>query len=91
VDTVVYSAIAVAHGPGWNESGDWGGGWWIVGRLIVLVILIAAIALTVWWVRRSTARAQPSGIDIARGILAERYARGEIDTEEYHARREQLG
>ncbi|HEX2281583.1 MAG TPA: SHOCT domain-containing protein [Thermomicrobiales bacterium] len=86
----MHSVIVVAHGPGWDQSGPWDGEWWWVGRLVMLLLFVVLIALTVWWVRRSTLRSQPSGIETARGILAERFARGEIETDEYHERLRQL-
>lgn len=91
MEMLINSAIVVAHGPGWNQSGPWGGEWWWLWRLTTLLIFVLVIALTVSWVRRATSRSQPSGFDRAREILAERYARGEIDTEEYHDRLGQLG
>lgn len=71
-----------------NHDGHWGGGeyWWI-GRIVMVVFWIALIALVFWWVRRSQwRRHEPTGIERAQGILAERYARGEIDAEEYRER-----
>lgn len=67
--------------------GFWGMGWgWIIG-LILLVLII-------WMVARMGGRSNhPSGT--SRGatpldILKERYARGEIDKEEYERRKRDL-
>jgi putative membrane protein len=52
---------------------------------------LVAVGLVVWFVvgRRRWCR-PPSDMDRARGILAERFARGEITGEEYRERLEQL-
>lgn len=62
------------------------GGWWF-GPLIPL-LWITLIGLTVWLVtrRRGRCAAMPSGNDRARDVLAERYARGELTTEDYRER-----
>lgn len=90
MNTLTGAAIVVAHSPGWNQNGPWGGEYWWIGRLVMMVVWIALIVLAIWWFRRSTWRREPSGIERARGVLAERYARGEISTEEYHERLEQM-
>jgi len=63
-------------------------GWWPLWPLL----WIAVIATIVWLVTRRRRRggSPPSGADRARDILAERFARGEIASEEYRARLDQL-
>jgi putative membrane protein len=74
----------------WGHMGGWGGGWmWLWG----LVITALFVVLIVWLVRTVSAdgRTPPRDpADRAREILAERYARGELTTEEYRERIEQL-
>lgn len=70
--------------PGYGYMGGWG---WIVMSLSTLVFL-ALIALVVWLVARTASGGnsrQDSGAHSARQILAERYARGEIDEQEIPA------
>ncbi len=71
-------------GDGWFHHMDgWGGGWmWLWGTLMMLswVVIIAA---AVWFIMRSRTDSRSSR---AREILEERYARGEISTEEYRER-----
>ncbi len=78
---------------------DWGGGggaWWMM-LFWGPVLVIALVALVIWAVRSTpggrggstTAGGDP--LDGARRILAERYARGELDSEEYRDRLERLG
>ena len=64
-------------------------GYWFPFAFLWLVVL----SLVVWFVIRGGGRwrhYQPSDMDRARGILAERFARGEITGEEYRDRLEQL-
>lgn len=62
----------------------WGWQWlWMVGFWAVVIVLI------VWAVARLAPRT-PDRHD-ARTILDERYARGEIDDDEYRHRRSELG
>ena len=64
----------------------WGFSGW--GVLWMLLWWGAIVLLVVWTVRQftTTKREQPSAVD----ILRERYARGEIDDEEYARRRARL-
>ena len=59
------------------------------GGILILILLAAIVGLLIWLVVRSR-RSGSTGAKSARDLLAERYARGEIDTEEYQQRREQL-
>lgn len=79
-----------------------GGGWmWGFGGLLMLSVLLL-IGLAVWAVITVTNRAHhtPAGMGAAaeasgrartRQVLDERYARGEMTTEEYTERRNTLG
>ena len=82
-------------GDGWYMGG-WGmhdgvGGW--LGPLLMAVLLVAVVALAVWVVVRASrgrAARPESGSGAAERILEERFARGEIDEEEYRSRRAAL-
>lgn len=72
----------------WNH-GAYGMGWmmWVmmIGGLVLLVVLVAAIVWAgVAFSRRDTA--PPGEQSNARRILDERFARGEIDEDEYGRR-----
>jgi putative membrane protein len=73
------------HGRGmWSW---WMGGWsWFWFALLVLVIVL----LVVWITRRSGPTDGGGGGDDALRILEERFARGEIDREEFEERRRTL-
>jgi putative membrane protein len=74
--------------------GTWDGGWWmLLGPLVMVVILGGAIALAVAlvtavmrWLGSNNNQVQ-TPLD----ILKERYARGEIDKDEYEERKRVLG
>jgi putative membrane protein len=89
-------ALAVAQERSW----DWGGmhpGWWMwsAGGAVMMVMMlafwglvIAGAALGVRWLARQGRAETP---DRALDILRERYARGEINKEEFEAKRRDLG
>jgi putative membrane protein len=83
-------------GPGhmmgqWGRGGMMDGGWGMLGILWMLVPLLlwgGLLAVIVWAVMRIAANRQGNagtraGQDSAEDILRQRFARGEIDAEEY--------
>ena len=84
--------LATINDDRWDHMDGWGGGWmwlWGIAMMALFVVLI------VWLVRATTGIGATSSppkdpADRAREILAERYARGELTTEEYRERVEQL-
>ena len=72
----------------WWQGGGWGWSGWLFMTLTMLVFWGAIAWIVVTLVRRSSGSrgAAPS----AEQILAERFARGEIDAEEYRRRLETL-
>lgn len=100
---VPWPALAAAQSSAWGygygpHMMGAAGGWWhaIFGPLVMIVVvvaLVAAILLTLKllggpWLGSGTQRSYRSD---ALDILKERYARGEIDKEEYEERRRILG
>jgi putative membrane protein len=77
----IESATVVAQM--WDGDDHMGGGWWWVMGIGWLVFLAILVTLAVVLVRHFTATA---GRRSAEDILAERFARGEIDEEEYRRR-----
>jgi putative membrane protein len=81
---------------GMMGQGD-GGAWWILGMLVPLLFLGGLIALIAWVVVHLTSSRHGESTlgttrqDSAEEILRQRYARGEIDAEEYEERRRTLG
>jgi putative membrane protein len=67
------------------------GGWWGIGpfpMLLFWVVVIVAVVVLVKWLADRPGNA-PHG-NSARDILKERYARGEIDKEEFEQKRRDL-
>jgi putative membrane protein len=100
---LVLVVLAVFAGGGLFDSGSMmgqggmmDGSWGILGILGVLVQLLfwgGLLAVIVWAVVRITANRQGGGTDARVGgdsaeeVLRQRFARGEIDAEEYDERR----
>jgi putative membrane protein len=86
----VLPALVAFGDDGWRHGWGPGSGWgWLWGP-IVLLLWVALIATVVWFVARSARPPERSGAERAREVLAARYARGELTTEEDRERLEQL-
>ena len=72
--------------------GGWGLLSGLIGLLLFLGLIIALAALVIWAWRRAGDRPtlRPQREPAAHEILAARYARGEIERDEYLKRREDL-
>jgi len=79
----------------WWDHGGWGAGEWVAMSLMMVVFWGALVALVVWLVRSSrdesdrTTGGQTTTPN-ADELLAERFARGEIDAEEFTRNRQLL-
>ncbi len=87
--------MGYGYGPQWGMMGGWGGyGFGLIHMIVWVVILVAIIVGVVWLVRSMTGtgghgphlRRSP-GLD----VLEERYARGEIQREEYLQKKKDIG
>ncbi|WP_006243360.1 SHOCT domain-containing protein [Mycolicibacterium tusciae] len=67
------------------------GGWWVVWPLLVLMGVLLLGYLVYRLAASRSGGQSPGGVSSARRILDERYARGEIDDQEYRQRRSELG
>ena len=83
------------HGSDWGVMGDWGGTWWRPSGMIIWLLLLVGILVAIVWLVRSISGGRgpdpfpprrPAGLD----ILEERYARGEIDRDEYLQKKRDL-
>ena len=79
----------------WHDGMDSGNGWlvMVMAMLILLIVVLGAFA----WIVRGNQRPTPIGPGgqpplrlTPRQILDDRFARGEIDADEYRSRREAL-
>jgi len=87
--------MGYGYGPQWGMMGGWGGdgGFGPIGMIIWLVILIAIVALVVWLVRSlasPTSHHLPPQRSAGLDVLEERYARGDINREEYLQKKRDL-
>jgi putative membrane protein len=74
---------------GWGSSG-WGAGEWIAMSAMMLVFWGVLISLGVWGVHSVQSHRGQVPSDRAANVLAERFARGEIDDKEFTRSRELL-
>ena len=84
------------YGPGWGMMNGWGYGGFGYGPfhlIIWIVILIAIVAVVVWLVRSFSAGgyASPPRRSAGLDVLEERYARGEINRDEYLQKKKDIG
>lgn len=73
-------------------ASHWGAGWMGFGGISMVLfwlVLIVAVVLTIRYLR-SESRPGQARLDDAERVLAERYARGEIGTEEFRRARREL-
>ncbi len=71
----------------------WGGGWGFFGALHMVLwwaLIILGIVVLAKWLLAGTARGQAHPGDRALEVLRERYARGEIDKDEFDKRKRDL-
>jgi putative membrane protein len=72
----------------WGSNG-WGAGDWVAMSALMIVSWAALIALIVWVLRTNRSQAKVPA-DHAEALLSERFARGEIDGEQFTRSRELL-
>jgi putative membrane protein len=95
VGLLAVPGAAWAQSPSWETWGMhpmWGmWGFWGVGMMLLMFLfwgaVIVGIVVAVRWLLQQSRGARP---DTALDILRERYARGEIDREEFLARKRDL-
>ena len=88
---MVFAVVLADNGSDFGHMGWGDGGWWMMlfwGPVLLMVLIVSVLLLA----RSNAASWTGSGgraedpLDGARRILAERYARGELDSEEYQER-----
>jgi putative membrane protein len=67
--------------PGWGM-----GGWMMVSYGFVVLLFLVGIVVALVALSRRTGRSRPTATPTAKELLAERYARGEIDDDKYFQR-----
>ena len=86
--------MGYGYGPQWGMMGGYGYGYGLIHIIVWVVILIVIIAVVVWLVRSMASPGvhhlpprRSTGLD----VLEERYARGEIDRDEYLQKKKDIG
>lgn len=84
--------VALAQQAGTYGPHMWGGGWWMFFGPFTMILFFGAIVLVVvllvrWLDGSRRDYRTPSSDKTALAILEERFARGEIDKEEFEERR----
>lgn len=72
----------------WHDM--YGGGPWMFGHFFSVLFMVLLVFALVFVIRRACGHHRRCGSRSAEALLAERFARGEIDAEEFRARREEL-
>ena len=77
--------MGYGYGSHWGMMGWGNGGFWPLGMIIWLIIIVAIIAFISWAVsaRFSRSRYEGAGASSALDVLEQRYARGDIGRDEY--------
>lgn len=73
----------------WYHGWGWGG--WLAMSLMMLAFWGAVVGLIVWLIRTNSRQDKAPPPQRAEDMLAERFARGEIDAAEYQERLRVLG
>ncbi|NBC89100.1 MAG: SHOCT domain-containing protein [Alphaproteobacteria bacterium] len=66
------------------------GGWWFGPVMMLVVLAVLVLAIIGLWRLFSGPRSASGGSDASLEILRERFARGEIDEQEFEARKKAL-
>ena len=94
-----FPALANGTGSGDGYGHMWGGSWYgmVFGPLVMIAVIAAVVAVVVLLVRwlggpgyGTGAHPPPSAGESAMDILSQRFARGEIDAEEFQERKRLL-
>ncbi|ALM75566.1 SHOCT domain-containing protein [Thermococcus barophilus] len=88
-ELVRFSAHTGETGWGWHDMMGFGY-FGIFGALLMLLFWIAIIAGVVWFIKWLFEQSSGGSRKSALEILDEKYARGEIDDEEYERRKRKL-
>jgi putative membrane protein len=87
--------MGYGYGPQWGMMGGWGYGYGPAHIIIWLIIPIAIVAVVVWLVRSLTGpwphHHLPPRHSAGLEVLEERYARGEINRDEYLQKKKDIG
>ena len=76
----------------WGDYGwGWGMGFGMISMVLFWVLVILGIVILVKWIAGGSPGASQPPVKTALDILKERYARGEIDKQEFEEKKRDLG
>jgi putative membrane protein len=82
--------MGYGYGPGWGIMNGWGGGYGygygLIHMAVSAAVIVGVVVLTIWAVRTmsgSGAHAVQAHRSAGLDVLEERYARGEVNRDEY--------
>ena len=75
---------------GWNPLMTFGSVWGVLWMLVLVALTVGAAVVLTRALLPGSERRRRDGADDALDVLRARYARGEIDEDEYRTRRETL-
>jgi len=75
----------------WGEFGWWGMGFGFVFMILFWLLVILGIAALIRWLQAQSGSNQGTRGKTPLEIVQERYARGEIDRDEYEQKKRDLG
>lgn len=79
------------YGPGMMYGYGYGGDWlWIILHIVLWIVVIIGIIFLVRWIFTSTKTMHSKSSDSALEILKRRYAKGEINKEEFEQKKQDI-
>jgi putative membrane protein len=84
------SPVVLADPGDWGHMDGWGGWGMAVFGWLFMALIVVLVAWLIWTTVRGGEPRRPSSRSAALEVLDERYARGEIEREEYLQRKEDL-
>jgi putative membrane protein len=70
-----------------DHQAGWGHGWWPLWPILWVAVIVAVV----WFLSRRWREPRDGGSGRAKEILAERFARGDLSSDEYRERLAELG
>lgn len=88
----VLTPLSQPYGNGWHMMPGMGRGMWLMPIFAIIFLVLVVLAIVALWrfIRGGPASRDSGGGDRSVQLLRERFARGEIDEEEFEARRKAL-
>lgn len=86
---VAGAALAQPGHYGWDSPMGWGG-WWLGPVMMLASVAVLVLIIIGLWRLIAGSSDRRQGREVALNVLRDRFARGEIDEEEFEARKRAL-